>query len=93
MSPSVDARHLETDVSGATLLAAEGQGSERSCSCPSGEGAGAEAEPYPTRRDGSARVLARRWWRAWRAWLRGVPGEREWCLGVELCGRRGAVQP
>ena len=98
ISHSVDARHLETDVSGATLLAAEGQGSERSCSRPSadggggeGGGGGSEAEPYPTRGGGSARVLARRWWRAWRAWLRGVPGEREWCLGVELCGRRGAV--
>jgi len=97
LSPSVtplDARQLATDVSGVILLAAEG--SERSCSRPSCEGAGGEAGPAGC--DGSVPMLAR--WRrggggggggGWRAWLRGVPGEREWFLGVELCGRRGAV--
>ena len=83
-------------MSGATLLAAEGHGSERSCARVEGEGSGGEGGqaapyPYPARRAGSLLVLARRWGRASRAWLRGVPGEREWFLGVEMCGRRGAV--
>ena len=83
-------------MSGATLLAAEGHGSERSCARVEGEGGGGEGGqaapyPYPARRAGSLLVLARRWARAARAWLRGVPGEREWCLGVQMCSRRGDI--
>ena len=87
---------LEADVSVATLLAAEGHGSERSCARVEGEGGGGEGSqaapyPYPARRAGGLLELARRWRRASRAWLRGVPGEREWFLGVEMFSRRGAA--
>ena len=66
-------------MSGATLLAAEGHGSERSCARVEGEGGGGEGGqprlPYPAPRQ-QPLVLARRWARAARAWLRSVPGER-----------------
>ena len=83
-------------MSGATLLAAEGHGSERSCARVEGEGGGGEgsqaaAYPYPARRAGSLLELARRWRRTSRAWLRGLPGEREWFLGVEMFSRRRAA--